>query len=345
MSVRIMSKVWELYPNGGGEMLLALALADHAHDDGTRIYPSVSQLAAKTRQSVRTVQYQLRNMEAAAWLLLCNAGNGGRNTHREYRINPAWLNGADFASLAGDESDGGNGAEIAPGQKGANGDEKGATDDAKGAIAGAPASNRHKPSKNHQSARGTRLPDDWELKPETLQWTLAKTAAYAENLPQWKGGAWSAEHTMFEAEKFKDYWIGVSGQSGVKTDWPGTWRNWVRKAGPMQGGGGARKPGGNAGWWVSYDAALAKAQEVGVGAPHAGESEHSWHGRIRAAIDNGGRPPEPSRPAQAVTIRDPGAEPEGKAKVSPENRAAFLEAARQLQARGLPTDPNAGAQP
>ena len=38
MSVRIMSKVWELYPNGGGEMLLALALADHAHDDLSLIH-------------------------------------------------------------------------------------------------------------------------------------------------------------------------------------------------------------------------------------------------------------------------------------------------------------------
>ena len=65
MSVRLISEVFARYPNGGGEMLLALALADHASDDGTRVYPSVKALAEKTRQSERTVQYQLRAMEAA----------------------------------------------------------------------------------------------------------------------------------------------------------------------------------------------------------------------------------------------------------------------------------------
>ncbi len=37
--------VFDRYPNGGGEMLLALALADHAHDDGTHIFPSIARLA------------------------------------------------------------------------------------------------------------------------------------------------------------------------------------------------------------------------------------------------------------------------------------------------------------
>jgi hypothetical protein len=47
---------------------------------------------------------------------LVNSGNGGRNQHREYRISPEWLKGA----------------EIAPPLKGANDGTKGATDDAKG---------------------------------------------------------------------------------------------------------------------------------------------------------------------------------------------------------------------
>lgn len=118
MSVKVMAAVFERYPNGGGEMLLALALADHAHDDGTNIYPSIAQLSEKTRQSERSVQYQLRKMEESGWLILMNSGNGGRNQRREYSISPAWLKGAD----------------IAPNAKGANGDKKGATDSTKGAI-------------------------------------------------------------------------------------------------------------------------------------------------------------------------------------------------------------------
>ncbi len=115
MSIKIMSMVFERYPNGGGEMLLALSLADFAEDDGTRVFPSIKQLAEKTRQSERTVQYQLRKMEESGWLILANSGNGGRNQRREYVINPAWIKGADFAPVQSTTR-------------------KGATDDIKGAI-------------------------------------------------------------------------------------------------------------------------------------------------------------------------------------------------------------------
>lgn len=33
-----------------------------------------------------------------------------------------------------------------------------------------------------------------------------------------------------ELAKFRDYWAALPGQKGVKTDWPATWRNWVRRA-------------------------------------------------------------------------------------------------------------------
>ena len=80
-------------------MLLALALADHASDDGTRIYPKIKSLSIKTRQSVRTVQYQLRRMESIGWIQLVNAGDGGKGMSREYRISEAWIKGAVIASI------------------------------------------------------------------------------------------------------------------------------------------------------------------------------------------------------------------------------------------------------
>ncbi len=116
MSSRITGMVFERYPAGGGERLLALALADCADHDGTNIYPSVETLAAMTHQSERAVQYQLRRMEESGWLILVNAGRGGRSSNRNganytrrYRISPEWLKGANFA----------------PFQKGADGDSKG----------------------------------------------------------------------------------------------------------------------------------------------------------------------------------------------------------------------------
>jgi len=47
MSVEVMSMVFKHYPEGGSEMLLALALADFSNDTGTQIYPSVAALAKK----------------------------------------------------------------------------------------------------------------------------------------------------------------------------------------------------------------------------------------------------------------------------------------------------------
>jgi hypothetical protein len=93
MSVKIMTLVFERYPNGGGEMLLALALADHAHDDGRYIFPSIRTLANKTRQSERTVQRFLRGMTKAGWLIPVKNAFGGRGKAAEYRISPDWIKG------------------------------------------------------------------------------------------------------------------------------------------------------------------------------------------------------------------------------------------------------------
>ncbi len=32
-----------------------------------------------------------------------------------------------------------------------------------------------------------------------------------------------------ELERFRDYWNGQTGQKATKVDWPGTWRNWIRR--------------------------------------------------------------------------------------------------------------------
>lgn len=142
--------VFDRYPNGGGEMLLALALADHAHDDGTHIFPSIARLAEKTRQSERSVQYQLRRMEQSGWLVLVNAGIGGRRSGfgeggrtRQYRINPEWMKGAEIAPFAKGAKQPSEGCKTTQ-ERVQNGVEKGAT-----AIAPEPRatkSNQEQPS-------------------------------------------------------------------------------------------------------------------------------------------------------------------------------------------------------
>lgn len=96
MSIRLMTMIFDRYPEGGSEMLLALAMADHASDDGTRIWPSVDELARKTRQSRRTVQRQIGKMVASGWLELVSAATGRRGSTNEYRVSAAWVGGADL---------------------------------------------------------------------------------------------------------------------------------------------------------------------------------------------------------------------------------------------------------
>lgn len=91
--------VFSRYQNSGGEFVLALALADHAWDDGTHIWPSVKTLAEKTRQSRRAVQYQLRNMLDSGWLQLVKKSSGRPGFCNEYRINPDWITGAEIAPV------------------------------------------------------------------------------------------------------------------------------------------------------------------------------------------------------------------------------------------------------
>ncbi len=55
------------------------------------------------------------------------------------------------------------------------------------------------------------LPELWK------QWSLTE-------------GAMTARQAAHEFAKFRDYWIAVPGQKGVKLDWFATWRNWCRRA-------------------------------------------------------------------------------------------------------------------
>lgn len=88
MSIEVMTLVWKHYPEGGSELLLALALADWADDQGGHIFPSVSTMALKTRQSDRNVQYLLAKMKEVGWLEQIEAGGtiDGKKLATSYRI-------------------------------------------------------------------------------------------------------------------------------------------------------------------------------------------------------------------------------------------------------------------
>lgn len=92
------------------------------------------------------------------------------------------------------------------------------------------------PKKKETAARGTRLAKDWTP-------TYSDIQAAIEIQP-----TWTSAYAEQVAAEFRDYWIAVPGARGLKLDWPATWRNWCRKAGPARGPGMAgqqqRKPNG-----------------------------------------------------------------------------------------------------
>ena len=84
MSVKVMSRVWDESKMASTELLLLLALADHANDYGT-CYPGIEHLAHKTRKSERQVKRLLVKLEAAGELFIPHR-NGGRETANRYFI-------------------------------------------------------------------------------------------------------------------------------------------------------------------------------------------------------------------------------------------------------------------
>ena len=138
MSIKIMTMVFDRYPNGGGEMLLALTLADFSDDEGRNIFPSVETMARKSRQSPRTVQRNLRTMETIGWLLREDDGDGGRSRATRYRINPAWIKGDKLTPLP---------------EKGATTGDKGCQTRPERVTPVSPAYIRHDPSMNHHKER------------------------------------------------------------------------------------------------------------------------------------------------------------------------------------------------
>lgn len=63
------------------------------------------------------------------------------------------------------------------------------------------------------AAKGSRIPDDFQVTDEMREWAKAKAP---------RCGA--ADH-----EAFVDYYKAAPGAKGVKLDWVATWRNWMRK--------------------------------------------------------------------------------------------------------------------
>ncbi len=82
MSIKVMTWVWDHSPAVGTELLMLLAIADHASDNGRDAWPSIKTLARRTRLGERTVQRVLKRLADEGHLII-HVGGGRRSNHYE----------------------------------------------------------------------------------------------------------------------------------------------------------------------------------------------------------------------------------------------------------------------
>lgn len=70
MSIKCQTRVWESSRAKGSALLLLLAIAEHAHDDGSGAWPSQDRLAKRTRMSVRQVRRLMEVLEQSGELAI-----------------------------------------------------------------------------------------------------------------------------------------------------------------------------------------------------------------------------------------------------------------------------------
>ncbi|KQQ22560.1 hypothetical protein ASF48_05085 [Rathayibacter sp. Leaf299] len=198
MSVKVSSWVW--HDHGGvqlnaTELLVLIALADVADDNGRCVYYSSeaenSQAAwsEKCCVSVRTFIRTVRSLIDSELVSVTRQERTGTN---DYRVLVPWAEETRSANLSPREV--------------TSATEK--TSDL------SPRSSLTRRDVSKAPSKGSRMTSDWSPSTEDLDFLLTDGP--------------SLDVTV-EVASFRDYWLAVPGQKGIKLDWSATWRNHVRR--------------------------------------------------------------------------------------------------------------------
>jgi hypothetical protein len=192
-----MGLVWDM-DIPANEKLVLLAYADHAHHDGTGIYPAIKTIMKKTGYSERSVQEITRSLEKNG--LLITDGKGPKGTNK-WRLGVQSLRGAESAGVQPDV-------------------EGGAVQRVKGVQPTAP-----EPSVNHQEpSRRTQAEKKGDIMDGILSMELSPLAKRTRDMqlrvegvlkiaPAWDGRTWS---------RF-DRWLIEREDAGERVE---TWAKW-----------------------------------------------------------------------------------------------------------------------
>lgn len=230
MSLRAMLWALEHAPvENPARLVVLLALADCAADDGTAAWPTQERLAARARCSTRSVRRYLKDLEEVdgvirrgdqelvahfrrdlrpvVWDLVMDAGTGGQI-------------GRPSSTTTGqtDRADSGNdrtaGAER-PDRAGQNDRTLLSTEQSF-----FPYGEETVLEQSGARKRASRLPKPFPITDEMRAWARAD----------------APKATPRDHDQFCDYWWARAGKDATKLDWFGTWRNWMRKESDSRGG-------------------------------------------------------------------------------------------------------------
>lgn len=87
MSIRLMTRVWDVVFPTQSQLLIALKLADFANDDGGSVYPSRNRIAQQAQCSESTVKNTLRCFRDIGLLIVVAEGGKGPKDTTEYCFN------------------------------------------------------------------------------------------------------------------------------------------------------------------------------------------------------------------------------------------------------------------
>ena len=228
MSIKVTSLVWQNSEHKGGDLLLLLAIADYAHDDGTNAYPTIETLARKTRLTQRAVQYGLRALESAGSIII-HYQDGPRGCN----IYQVVMDFAPVQSLQGCTPESGGV------QNNANG---GAKQGGEGVNAGAPRTviKRTVREPRDEPEDKSEIPQNPQDQENSELWPKWYALGYA--IPGWKVSFEKAEAWRVEAGipeqladikiyALREWWARLpkDGKRSTAGDPYMTWQNWCRQ--------------------------------------------------------------------------------------------------------------------
>jgi len=217
MSIKVQDWVADRRFNNATDKNVLMAMASHASDCGSGVWASHQSLGDRAGVSRETAQRSIKRLLDSK--LIEKTGkkvNGSIWTH-EYKVSLEMLYSMPFTQSAQAVHDRFNNTEVTERHNEEVTLTHGGSDGASQREVTERHTNRPRTvNKPNNNTRGEFLDSNWKP-PSGLGDLYLELGLDQSALKQ-------------ELDKFRDYWVGVSGHRGRKRDWTATWRNWLRNS-------------------------------------------------------------------------------------------------------------------